>query len=383
MALSCSSESAFVDSKIHFHLLDGLRGVAALMVLVFHIFEAFATSHLDQIVNHGYLAVDFFFMLSGFVMAYAYDARLKSMGLGTFFKRRLIRLQPMVIMGSLLGAALFYLQDCQVWDVSAVSAASLGLALLLGALLIPAAPGVEVRGLGEMFPLNGPAWSLFFEYVGNILYALVLVRLSNKWLGLLVALAGAGLAAFALFGPLGDICAGFSLSGMEPLVGSLRLLFGFGMGLLLFRMFKPLQCRSAFWRCSAVLVVLLALPRLGGSQYLWLNGLYDLLCVALVFPLVIRIAASAAGVGERTRKLCQALGALSYPLYMVHYPLIYWYYAWVKKHELSFVQSLPGALGVVFGSVLLAWLCLKCYDAPLRRFLAARLKTRANAGEQS
>ena len=56
------SVSAFFDTKPHYSILDGLRGVAAVMVLCFHIFEAYATSHLDQIINHGYLAVDFFFI---------------------------------------------------------------------------------------------------------------------------------------------------------------------------------------------------------------------------------------------------------------------------------------------------------------------------------
>lgn len=63
------------NSKPHYPILDGLRGVAALVVVAFHIFEANATSHLDQRIKHGYLAVDFFFLISGFVIGYAYDDR--------------------------------------------------------------------------------------------------------------------------------------------------------------------------------------------------------------------------------------------------------------------------------------------------------------------
>ena len=77
-------------SKPHYGILDGLRGVAALMVIWYHIFEGFATSPIDQKFNHGYLAVDFFFILSGFVIGYAYDDRWKSMKIKDFFKRRLI-----------------------------------------------------------------------------------------------------------------------------------------------------------------------------------------------------------------------------------------------------------------------------------------------------
>jgi peptidoglycan/LPS O-acetylase OafA/YrhL len=86
-----------------------LRGVAAIMVVWFHLFEAYATSHLDQRINHGYLAVDFFFILSGFVIGYAYDDRWKKkMSVKDFLKRRLIRLHPMVVMGAVIGAVMFY-----------------------------------------------------------------------------------------------------------------------------------------------------------------------------------------------------------------------------------------------------------------------------------
>ena len=97
-----NTQTTYLASKPHYEILDGLRGVAAVMVIVFHLFEAHAGgSHLTQIINHGYLAVDFFFMLSGFVIGYAYDDRWNRMTVGTFFKRRIIRLHPMVIMGRL------------------------------------------------------------------------------------------------------------------------------------------------------------------------------------------------------------------------------------------------------------------------------------------
>src|SRR5437763_7921827 len=95
--------STFKDSKRHYKTLDGLRGVAAVTVVIFHIFETFSGGdHTRQIINHGYLAVDFFFVLSGFVIGYAYDDRWGKMSLGGFFKRRLIRLHPMIIIGMLI-----------------------------------------------------------------------------------------------------------------------------------------------------------------------------------------------------------------------------------------------------------------------------------------
>ena len=102
--MSKISSSAFADTKPHYALLDGLRGVAALIVIGYHVFEAFAASPVEQRVNHGFLAVDFFFILSGFVIGYAYDDRWGTrLTLKDFFRRRLIRLHPMVVPACVLG----------------------------------------------------------------------------------------------------------------------------------------------------------------------------------------------------------------------------------------------------------------------------------------
>lgn len=367
------SSAAFADTKPHYDILDGLRGVAALTVVWFHVFEAYATSHLDQRINHGYLAVDFFFILSGFVIGYAYDDRWKKMTVRDFLKRRLIRLHPMVVIGALIGAVMFYFQGCSVWDVSKISVSMLLVATLMNVFLIPATPGAEIRGVGEMYPLNGPSWSLFFEYIGNILYALFIRRLSTKALAVLVFLAGCGLAAFAIWGPLGDICVGFAMTGDNMLGGSLRLLFAFPAGLLLSRVFRPVHIKGAFWLCGLAVVVLLSVPRIGGSEHLWMNGLYDTACAVVIFPLLVWLGASGRTTDKTTTRVCKFLGDISYPLYMVHYPFIYLYYAWVKNENLTFGQSLPGALALVIGSVVLAYLCLKLYDEPVRRFLTKHL----------
>ncbi len=367
--MSKISSAAFADTKPHYYILDGLRGVAALTVVVFHIFEAFATSHLDQKINHGYLAVDFFFILSGFVIGYSYDDRWKSMSVKQFFKRRLIRLHPMVVMGSLIGAAMFYTQGCSVWDVSKISVTTLIIATLMSSFMLPATPGVEVRGVGEMFPLNGPSWSLFFEYIGNILYALFIRKLNTKALTVLVITAGSGLAAFSIWGPYGDICVGYSFTGDNMLGGSLRLLFSFSAGLLMSRIFRPVKIKGAFWIGTIAIVTLSAIPRIGGSENLWMNGLYDTLCFAFAFPLIVYIGASGTIKNKITTRICKFLGDISYPLYMVHYPFIYLYYAWVKNENLTFVKSLPGAIALFFGTIILAYLCLKFYDEPVRKRL--------------
>lgn len=371
-------KTVFADSKPHYNILDGLRGVAAITVVCFHIFEAFATSHLDQNINHGYLAVDFFFILSGFVVGYAYDDRWGRMKTKDFIKRRIIRLHPMVVMGAIIGAIMFYFQGCSVWDVSVIPVTALLIATFLNMLLIPATTGNEIRGVGEMFPLNGPSWSLFFEYIGNILYALFIHKLSTKALATLVFITGCGLAAFATLGPLGDICVGFSLTGTEFTGGSLRLMFSFSAGLLLSRIFKPTNIKGAFWICSIIIVALLAVPRIGGAEHLWMNGIYDTLCCILFFPILVYLGASGKSTDKYTTRICNFLGDISYPLYMVHYPFIYLYYAWVKNKNLTFQESLPGAAAVLIGCIILAYICLKLYDIPMRKFLTRRFLKQEN-----
>lgn len=369
--------TAFSDSKPHYELLDGLRGVAALLVVWYHLFEAFATSPVDQRFNHGYLAVDFFFLLSGFVIGYAYDERWgRGLRMRDFIKRRLIRLHPMVVLGALLGAAAFFVQGSVRWNGEPVSTGMVLAALLCGLLLIPAWPGAghEVRGNGEMYPLNGPGWSLFFEYLGNLLYMLLLRRLPTRWLTLLVALTGAALAAFAIgdLSGYGHLGVGWTLAGSNFPGGMLRLLFAFPAGLLLARRFRPVRIRGAFWLCSLSLAVLLAMPYIGSEQNHLFNGLYDTLSTLLLFPLLLWLGASGHATDAATARICGFLGDISYPLYMVHYPSMYLFYAWVWNHGYTFSEVWPVAAALFAGNILLAWFVLKIYDEPLRRLLTAR-----------
>lgn len=372
MSESKVSAAAFADTKPHYNILDGLRGVAAVVVVCFHIFEAFATSHLDQRINHGYLLVDFFFILSGFVVGYAYDDRWKTMPTAEFLKRRIIRLHPMVVMGAIIGAVMFYTQECSVWDVSKVSIGMFLFATFMNVFMIPATVGLEIRGVGEMYPLNGPSWSLFFEYIGNILYAFFIRKLSTRALSVLVLLMACGLTAFSICNPLGDICVGYAMTPNDMLDGSLRLMFSFSAGLLMSRIFKPVKVRGAFWIGGIALVVLASIPRIGGAENLWMNGLYEAICAVIIFPIIVLLAASGKTTDKVTTGICKFLGDISYPLYMVHYLFIYLYYAWVKNEGLTFDQSLLGAAAVVVGSIVLAYLCLKLYDEPVRKYLTRR-----------
>lgn len=367
------------DSKPHYALLDGLRGVAALLVVWYHIFEGFqfaGNKPVIDFINHGYLAVDFFFILSGFVVGYAYDNRWgKTLTLGGFFRRRLIRLQPMVCMGAVIGAASFLLSGMERWDGTHATLWLTFLAFVCGCLMLPALPGMprEVRGNGEMFPLNGPCWSLFFEYVGNIVYALFIRRLSTRLLALLSFALCCALAWFAVTDQsgYGSIGVGWTVDRTNILGGSLRMLCPFTMGLLLSRIFKPLrQARGAFWTSAALLLAIFHIPYTYSDGALSLNGIFEAACIIAVFPLVVWYAASGKTTDIASTRICRFLGDISYPLYIVHYPLMYAFYMWlIKTRQYTLYETWPAALAVVTASIILAWLCLKLYDMPVRKWL--------------
>ena len=367
------------DSKPHYALLDGLRGVAALLVVWYHIFEGFqfaGNKPVIDFINHGYLAVDFFFILSGFVVGYAYDNRWgKKLTLGGFFRRRLIRLQPMVIMGAVIGAASFLISGMERWDGTHATLWLTFLAFVCGCLMLPALPRMprEVRGNGEMFPLNGPCWSLFFEYVGNIVYALFIRRLSTRLLAVLSFALCCALTWFAVTDQsgYGSIGVGWTVDRTNILGGMLRMLCPFTMGVLMSRLFKPLrQARGAFWTSAALLLIIFHVPYIHSDGALSLNGIFEAACIIAVFPLVVWYAASGKTTDIASTRICRFLGDISYPLYIVHYPLMYAFYMWlIKTRQYTLHETWPAALAAVTASIILAWLCLKLYDMPVRKWL--------------
>ena len=367
--------AAYAPSKPHYVILDGLRGVAALVVLCYHLFEAiaFAAGSPEQNLYNGFLGVDFFFILSGFVMGYAYDERWDRMSVGNFIKRRLIRLHPMVVMGVILGVMAFVMQGCVKWDGTAVSCQMLLLGTLLALFLLPVPASADVRGNTEIFPLNGPHWSLFFEYLGSLAYALLLRKLSTKCLAWWVALTAVLLGANALWGPEATLGQGWSSQPANMLGGALRLFYAYPMGLLLSRLFRnrqhtPLRL-PVFGLCALALVACMVVPSMGNPV---LNTLYQLFCVFLVFPAVVWIAAKGTATGWRL-SAASWLGRLSYPLYAVHYPLIYLYIHWINTGQQPFgTHPLSTPLSVAAIALVLAFVCLRAYDEPLRKYLSRK-----------
>ncbi|MBO7068769.1 MAG: acyltransferase [Bacteroidaceae bacterium] len=377
-------------NKPRYDILDGLRGVAALMVLLYHVFNDAKSFYVWPAsvceFYHSFLGVDFFFILSGFVMGYAYDNRFTQQAsspthlqgeIGTltfwgFVKRRLIRLHPMVMMGVLIGVVAFLIQGCTKWDGTEVSLQTLMLATFLALFLIPSPAAFDVRGNTEAFPLNGPHWSLFFEYIGSLLYGLLLHRLSTKWLRVWVACGIVSIAAYALLADDGGVAYGWSYEPMNLFGGALRMLYAYPMGLLMARMFrerkpKPLH-GPVFLLSSLGLVALLGLPLFGGKET---ETIYQLVCLFSFFPAIIWFSARGIVQGWR-QKAVSFLGRLSYPLYAVHFPLVYLYITWVGRdgHPYEgYSQPWLAAIITLAAAVLIATLCLLFYDEPLRRWL--------------
>ena len=392
-----AKENVYLASKPRYEILDGLRGVAALMVVIFHLFETYSKGPAFQIVNHGFLAVDFFFVLSGFVVGYAYDDRWDRMTTWGFFKRRLTRLHPMVIAGTLVGAALFFFSGNAFPQTQEVELWKFALCLVMGLLIIPCGTGLDIRGWGEVNSFNGPVWTLTLEYIGNILYAFILRRLPKIALAVLCACCAfftldltMGWNVFGLLPePQYNVIGGWSLSPDQIYIAFTRLLYPFLCGLLISRILpshrsesnpsgSPIHLKGGFWWCGLAIVVLLAMPCIGGKQGV-ADGLYQALCILLLFPLIVLVGAGSRTTDAKSTAVCKWLGGISYPIYITHYPLIYMQMDWVAQHQgAPLWQHVAVAAGVLFTAIILAWGLQKAYDEPVREWLKEHwLKRRA------
>jgi len=317
--------------------------------------------------------VDFFFLLSGFVVAYAYDDRWGKMTQWDFYKRRLIRLQPMVIMGTIIGALLFYFQGGTLFPmINQTPVWKMLLVMLVGFTMIPLTPGLDIRGWQEMHPLNGPAWSLFFEYIANILYALIFRKFSKTLLSIFVVIFALLLIHYTVMGPQGDVIGGWSVDKTQLNIGFTRLLYPFFAGILLCRVGKLIHIKWAFAICSLMIVVILFMPRIGGPEHIWMNGLYESFCIIVLFPLIVSIGAGGKITSRSGIKVCKFFGDISYPIYITHYPLIYLYTAWVVDNKVPMAYGIWVGVGLIIVAVAIAYACLKLYDEPVREWLRKR-----------
>lgn len=294
----------------HFAVLDGLRGVAAICVVVFHVMEFVTPNYKDNFIAHGFLAVDLFFCLSGFVLAYSYDWRVKQRGALWFMTRRFVRLHPLILLGACLGLASFVLDPFSSLYKKYGLAASLTMTAS-AATLIPW-PSVPER-YNNLFYLNPQTWSLLWEYVASLAYALVLVRLSTRWLCALTFVGALVLIGTAAH--FGNLAVGWGAE--NAFGGAARVLYSFVAGVLIYRIGWIPRTSLGLYSVSCVLIAAFLIPWSDER-----NRILDPVVVIFVFPVLVAVGAGSI-VSVTSQKLCKSLGDVSYPLYVIHYPFLW------------------------------------------------------------
>lgn len=352
-------------TKQHFAALDGLRGVAALMVVIFHFMEMVIGNYSKLAIGHGWLAVDFFFCLSGFVIGYAYDDRVRAMGLWTFLKVRLIRLHPLVVFGSVLGLITLYADPFRAGPLG-YSAGRVALLCLASIFLIPY-PTMRERGF-SLFGLNSPAWSLFWEYVANIVYVVVLCRLSRRWLSVATVMAAIILCIVAY--TAGNLWAGFN--GRTFWTGAARVNFSFLAGLLVYRSQWMIRTRLGFGGLSVLLLLAFLMPYAKGG---WIR---EAAVMIVYFPVLVSLGAGAT-LSSRSEKLCRFAGNISYPLYMTHYAVIWSFANYYRSHKPDTAHLTLVVSGGVLVTVLFAYGTMVFYDTPVRSSLRWKARSQASS----
>ncbi|MGU3390463.1 acyltransferase family protein [Sphingomonas sp. M1A8_2b] len=336
--------------------MDALRGVAALAVVIFH-----AKRLLGQdVMPSGYLAVDFFFVLSGFVIAHAYDPRLRAgMSSTTFIWHRLARFYPLYFLGFAAGL-LYEVGLIGMRNPAAIPVHSLLPAAAAGLLFLPF-PFAQRDG--NLFAFNIPSWSLFFELAVNAAYALFFRFLTVPVLTALVALNGAIFAAIVVTHGTAD----FGALDSQVVFAIPRTLFSFCTGLLIYRLeIKALTMPALV--IFALIVAPMVFP---------VGPAVALAFVFAISPLVV-VLGSSVEPGQRTRKLFEFLGAISFPIYALHRPALAFAQTASQRFHLSPLLML--AL-VIVALVALSPLIERFYDKPMRKKLdrlakAVRLRGR-------
>lgn len=351
-------------TKQRYEVLDGLRGVAALAVVGLHFLDTFFSSEKTSPLHHAGLAVDFFFMLSGFVIAHAYDGRWSRMSVRQFFSLRLQRLHPLVVLGASIGL-LTYILDPFYPQQHQVGPWTLGLVYLLGLLLLPAPP--LPNRADQTHSLNGPSWSLTEEYLANIVYALIGPRIGRRSLLALVVISGIGLVAVGATHATLQLGWDWSHLWMAPV----RTAFPFFTGMLLQRVQARLRVPGGWLTLSVVLIAVFAAPFLPNLGSVPLNGIFEAALVIGIFPLIIAGGAAAEASGF-LGKLCRLCGELSYPIYIVHFPLVRLFSDWVWARHPSHTMIVAVGAPLALSIPVLAWMALKLYDEPIRAALAGR-----------
>ena len=341
-----------------FATLDGMRGLAALVVAWAHVGELLGLA----LPPHSELAVDFFFVLSGFVIAQAYEERLaSSMGLLEFIKIRVIRLHPLLMLGCAISLAVLALDSA---SGNGNSPGSLAWAAIAAIFLIPLhsldSPGA--------FPLDGPAWSLFAEYWVNILFALIAPFLTFVRLRALMLLGILMLMLlFVLEGGIGNVWQTKSVG-----LSILRVTYPFFAGVMMSSLYRSGKLLLPTIPPLASLTLLSAILLSPAVKF---DMAFEIAMIVLVFPLLV-IASTNDRMPAAQHRLMLLGGALSYPVYTLHFPLALALFMPFVGTGYSPAATV-GLLSIyMFGLCGLSYLALRHFDEPVRAWLGTRLLSR-------
>jgi peptidoglycan/LPS O-acetylase OafA/YrhL len=367
-ALPASVEEAGGAAKAaagaeRFLLLDGLRGLAAFAVILDHT----PANVLGNLVPGRYLAVDFFFVLSGFVLAHAYGSKLEGgWSVFSFMRARVIRLYPLYFAGFVIGLALSVILILRGWDATPLEQVAVMAAF--GVLFLPAPPLFDFGG-GHLFPFNGPSWSLFFELVANFIYGLIARVLGWRLLSAIL-IVGAIAVAFTVMRHQGVGGPGWLWGHFDAALA--RVVFDFFAGVALFRM----RGRFRFPVLPAIIPVLAFLAVIAAPAAAEWRAAYDVAAAIVLMPLLVAFA-SEAKVGHAVGRACVGLGALSYGVYVLHVPLLNLINAAAQMAQIELPALVVVGLIVLIAGTAAA-LLNHLYDAPVRRWLTRNLPGGAN-----
>lgn len=344
-------------SRQHFVALDGLRGLAALAVVIYHRRWFFD----GPVIDHAFLAVDFFFILSGFVIAFAYDQRLRgaAMSFPQFLRVRVIRLWPLIVIGALLGCWAAVAHALGEHWMGGVAKALIALPLAI--LLLPAPPILA----SAPFAINQPSWSLLYEVIANLFYAALAPRLTNRLLAIMVVVSGVLLAAIVM---LTRVNLGFSWPWWALVLALPRVMFPFLFGILLHRWHaagRLPRIGLPVWMLALVLLAVLMVPSLPRQ---W-NLLFQLTAVFVIFPLIVVSGSQREPTGVWV-PMAKFSAELSYPVYILHAPMLALMEPYVAQLPVGKSLQLAIMVAVI---VPVAFLTGRHVDLPLRRLLQDRL----------
>jgi peptidoglycan/LPS O-acetylase OafA/YrhL len=346
--------------------LDGIRGVAAILIAIRHSSAFFGAIDFQE----SYLAVDVFFVLSGVVIADAYEERLQSnLSVKGFAWLRIVRLYPLYLLGLAISVLAI--------SLGVDDRGNAGQLVTLVPLALFMLPNATRMG-NNAYPLNHPSWSLFFELVANVGYAKFLNVLTVKRLIAIMAMCATGLAVGLCFTNGHNLNLGFLMKQLPA--GLLRVGYSFSAGVLLYRLYVSrgstpitgLRASLALW---GVLIVVAAILMMSPRAAIW--PYFDLLSVIVIFPAIIHLAMRIEP-GRLSASICKLMGTISFALYATHQPLGALTRGLLKDWLGFSVENYAPAIGGGFLVLLLGfcWVLVIAYDLPIRSFLLARTARR-------